>query len=123
MNAVLDTNILIDYGRGILEAKEELQKYDQLAISIITVMEVLVGLPQEIRDSEAKRMMSIFDVVNIDLPIALLAADLRATHRIRLPDAIIWATAKIRNALLVTRNTKDFPANTPGVRIPYKLGV
>ncbi len=37
----------------------------------------------------------------------------------RLPDAIIWATAREASALLVTRNTKDFPADVPGVRVPY----
>jgi len=36
-------------------------------------------------------------------------------------DAIIWASAKRENALLVSRNVKDFPADSPGVRAPYRL--
>jgi len=39
----------------------------------------------------------------------------------RLPDAIIWASAQSQDALLVTRNARDFPANAPDVRIPYQL--
>jgi predicted nucleic acid-binding protein len=41
------------------------------------------------------------------------------TRKVRLPDAIIWATALHESALLVTRDTKDFPSAEPGIRIPY----
>ena len=33
--------------------------------------------------------------------------------------AIVWASARTESALLVTRNTRDFPADEPGVRLPY----
>ena len=39
----------------------------------------------------------------------------------QLPDAIIWATARQNDALLATRNTKNFPRNDPAMRIPYQL--
>jgi hypothetical protein len=42
-------------------------------------------------------------------------------YRVRVPDAIIWATARTRQALLITRNKKDFPSEDPAVRIPYSL--
>jgi predicted nucleic acid-binding protein len=32
---------------------------------------------------------------------------------------MILATAQVHGAILVTRNTKDFPARMPGIRIPY----
>ena len=54
------------------------------------------------------------------LDVTEQAVALRREHRIRLPDAIIWATARASGALLVTRNTKDFPANDPGIRVPYQ---
>jgi predicted nucleic acid-binding protein len=38
-----------------------------------------------------------------------------------LPDAIILASALVRGRVLITRNIKDFPANMPGVRVPYIL--
>jgi len=39
----------------------------------------------------------------------------------RLPDAIIRASAQTRDMLLITRKTKDFPAGDPSVRAPYQL--
>jgi predicted nucleic acid-binding protein len=43
----------------------------------------------------------------------------RRIRRIKLPDAIIWASAQEHGRILVTRNIKDFPATEPGVRVPY----
>ena len=43
VKALLDTNILIDYLRGVPAARAELRRYRQKAISIISWMEVLVG--------------------------------------------------------------------------------
>lgn len=36
-------------------------------------------------------------------------------------DAIIWATAKVYDTVLVTRNTKEFDAAWEGIRVPYQL--
>ena len=46
---------------------------------------------------------------------------LRRERRLKLPDALIWATARRHGSLLVTRNTKDFPKDDPGVRVPYSI--
>jgi predicted nucleic acid-binding protein len=62
-------------------------------------------------------------VIDLDRAIAERAVAIRREKRIRLPDAIIWATAQIHSLLLVSRNTRDFPANDPGVRVPYLLPV
>jgi hypothetical protein len=48
------------------------------------------------------------------------AARIRKEHKVGLPDAIVWATARVEGSLLVTRNSKDFPQKDPGIRIPYK---
>jgi predicted nucleic acid-binding protein len=39
----------------------------------------------------------------------------------RLPDAIIWATAQVQDAVSVTRNTKDFHADWEDIRVPYQI--
>jgi predicted nucleic acid-binding protein len=49
------------------------------------------------------------------------AALRRERPRLKSPDAVILATAQLRSRVLVTRNTKDFPAQLPGVRVPYLL--
>lgn len=46
MKAVFDTNILIDYLIGNLLAKKEIEQYQSPQISIITKMEILVGVPE-----------------------------------------------------------------------------
>jgi predicted nucleic acid-binding protein len=56
----------------------------------------------------------------LSIGIAEQAVALRRDRRVKLPDAVIWATARSMGALLVTRNTKDFPADDPGVRVPYR---
>jgi predicted nucleic acid-binding protein len=53
--------------------------------------------------------------------IAENAVQLHREHHMRLPDAIIWRTAKTHNAVLITHNTKDFNPEWEGIRLPYKL--
>ena len=120
MKALLDTNILIDYLNGIEAAREEIGRYETLLISTISWMEVMVGVSAE--DHQAIRsFLSRFIRVSIDAEVAELAVSIRREFKIRLPDAIIWASAKNESALLVSRNTKDFPMDSPGVRAPYRI--
>ena len=60
-------------------------------------------------------------LTGIDAEVAEIAVAIRRKQKMRLPDAIIWASAKRESALLDSRNTKDFPADLPGVRAPYRL--
>lgn len=62
-----------------------------------------------------------FEVIALDDEIANRAVALRRAHRIKRPDAVIWATAQSAGRLLVTRNIKGFPPGDPGVREPYTL--
>ena len=66
-------------------------------------------------------MRALVDMIALDDEIARRAVELRRAHRIKLPDAVIWATAQTTGRLLVTRNTKDFSPDDPGVRKPYTL--
>ena len=68
-----------------------------------------------------RSFLSTFDIIALDGEIAERAVNLHRNHHIKLPDAIIWATAQTRAMLLVTRNTRDFAADDPGIRMPYKL--
>lgn len=121
MNAVLDTNILIDYLNGSPEAKHELDAFDAIYISLVSWMEVLVGAREGGEESEIREFLRRFRVHPVDEGIAERAVEMRRRDKIRLPDAIIWATAQHLGLLLVTRNTRDFPGNHPGVRIPYSI--
>jgi predicted nucleic acid-binding protein len=119
MKALFDTNILIDYLAGVEASRTELARHDERLVSIITWMEVLAGARNEDEEDVVEMFLRDFVVVAVSRPIARAAVTLRRHRRVRLPDAIIWATARAESALLVTRNVKDFPRDDPGVRVPY----
>lgn len=117
---LFDTNILIDYLNAVPQAAEELDRYDTAAISIVTWMEVLAGAQPDLSDA-TRRFLAGFRIIFLETSIAERAVEIRRQYRIKLPDAVIWATAETNSMLLVTRNSKDFPTDAPGVRLPYVL--
>lgn len=121
MKALFDTNILIDYLKGIEVAEAELGRYRHRLISIVTWVEVQAGVRNAEEGDVVEMFLRDFRVVDLTRAMARDAAEIRQASRIRVPDALIWASAKHESALLVTRNTKDFPADEPGIRIPYRL--
>ena len=120
MNAVFDTNIVIDALNGVRGVDAEFGRYERVFISRVTWMEVLVGAQDD--DVQLRDFMEThFEIVPIDLVVAETAVQLRRSHHLRLPYAIIWATAKTQDAVLVTRNTKDFNPEWEDIRVPYKI--
>ncbi len=118
--AVFDTNIVIDALNGVADADEEYDRYERVLISQVTWIEVMVGAREDeiyVRDFLETR----FETVPLDLPVAEKAVILRQRHRLRLPDAVIWATAHVHGDVLVTRNTRDFNAGWDKIRVPYQL--
>ena len=118
VKALFDTSVLIDYLNGVKNAKVELARFDDKAISVISWIEVMVGTtPATLAGTRA--FLAGFALLPINVLVAERAVALRQVKRIKLPDAIIWASAQTSDRLLVTRNTKDFAATEPGVRVPY----
>jgi predicted nucleic acid-binding protein len=117
---VFDTNILIDWLRAQPQAAAELSRYRRHRISRISAMEILAGEPLETRD-RVQALIAPFEIIELDSRIATAAVDIRHRSRMKLLDAMILATAQVNGAILVTRNIKDFPANMPGIRIPYTI--
>lgn len=115
-----DTNILIDWLKRRPQAYAEISRYGGHRISRIVWTEVLAGEPVEARPA-VQEALSHFEVVEIDQRIAAAAADIRFRQKMKLMDAYILATAQVNGAILITRNTKDFPAEMPGIRVPYTL--
>jgi hypothetical protein len=120
-----DSNILIDALKGLEPARDELRRATsggaRAWISRMVWIEVLSkGSGEGLRRAEI--LLSGFGIDEMDVEIASRAASLRRERqRLRSPDAVILATAMLRGRVLVTRNTKDFPANMPGIRVPYTL--
>ena len=101
MKALFDTNILIDYFNGEQKAKKEIELYDIHAISIITYIEIIVGL-QNVEESKViKNFLHHFSTIGVDLPVAERTALLRKKYKLKIPDAIILATAEHHQYLLL----------------------
>lgn len=118
MTALFDTNILIDDLRGVPQARAEIASYPVRAISIVTFIEVMAGARHE---AEARALIDTFSMLPVSEKIAERAIWLGRKRRLDLADAIIWASAQVHGLVLITRNTRDFPAGDPAIRTPYIL--
>jgi predicted nucleic acid-binding protein len=112
MGYVIDSNAVIDYLSG--QIPEEGMSFmnaiinDTPVISIITQIEVLgFNNPTEI---EILLTQFIDDslVITLNDDIVKTTISIRKKNRIKMPDAIIAATAIILDYALITRNTADF---------------
>lgn len=119
VKALFDTCILIDYLNGIQSAKDEIELFKDKAISTVTWMEVMVGSDKNPHVPIEQWLSQTFTILDLDSPISIKAVEIRKSNKIKLPDAIIQATALVSERLLITRNTKDFSESDPTVRIPY----
>jgi hypothetical protein len=122
MKILLDSVILIDHFNGIQAASNYLrQTQGEGAISVITRAEVLCGFDAGPADL-AKRLLDRFVTLPVEREAADLAAQLRRSHRWRLPDAFQAALAQLHGLKLATRNVRDFPPERFGfVVVPYKM--
>lgn len=82
-----------------------------LALSTITLAEILTGPFKAGQTALAKRYeksLSNYTVIPVSTPIAVLAAQLRAQYRLRLPDAIQLASALDIGAAAFVTHDRDF---------------
>jgi predicted nucleic acid-binding protein len=113
MAYLLDTNVVINYlnaslplaGMAFLNTIVD----NEPMISVITKMETLGFNFDSIEEQNLMQdFISGSDVLDINNDIVNITIALRKTHKIKLPDAIIAASALIYNLKLITRNTNDF---------------
>ena len=121
MKAVIDSDVLIDYLQGIPAAKAELRRYRRPQYSIISFMELLAGARSEAERQAAEALLATLTRLELTEAVARRAVELRQSLHLKLPDAIVLATAEVEGCILVTRNTRDFPTSDPRVRFPYKV--
>ena len=120
-----DSNIIIDALAGLEAARAEIDRATDFGsrawISRVVWIEVMSkGEGDGLRRAET--LLSGFGIDEVDAEIGRRAAALRRERgRLKALDAIILATAQTRGRVLITRNTKDFPASLPGIRVPYPL--
>ncbi len=121
---LMDSNVVIDYFGNNLTGNA-VSFIDNLpaVISVITRIEILGWY-----NATPEQLSKLQNFVQQSLVYALTETIiqknilLRQAHRIKLPDAIVAATALTKNKTLVTRNVNDFK-NIPGLDLlnPWDL--
>jgi hypothetical protein len=121
---LLDTCIVIDVLRGQSAALAFVNGLsDTPSLSAISATELLAGVRNRRERGRIEQLLSVYVVHDIGLEIASLAGDYIREygpgHGTDPIDALIAATAKLRNLELVTLNLKHFPM-FKGLKRPYR---
>lgn len=112
MNLLLDTDVFIYFFRGDRKVQNFLRSNDQFYYSYITKKELLQKKGLSHKEREAIfTLLNRIRQITVDEKIASLAERLVKKHHdsgLRTADALIAATALIKNLILVTFNQKHY---------------
>ncbi|KAB0671710.1 type II toxin-antitoxin system VapC family toxin [Oryzomonas sagensis] len=105
---VLDTNAVVSLLNGNRELATRLEAAEYVGISVVTYLEFLAFDGLTLNDRKSfKRFCSRIEIVPLvhNDELADSALTLRTQHRLKLPDAIIGATALCRKAIIITNDS------------------
>lgn len=112
---IIDTDILIDEGRGISDAANFLNRLEStslLAISVVTQMELTVGCRNKAEQRDLTKFLRRFQVMSITSEVSDTAIELlqqyNLSHGLLIADALIAATALTSAQPFATKNQRDF---------------
>jgi predicted nucleic acid-binding protein len=111
MRILVDSDVFVDHLRG--QRRFEPGR-DEVHYSSVTRAELFAGRGTEER--RVRRLLEPFIEIPVDRAVAERAGRLRRGSDVRLPDALIAATAAEHRLVLVTRNVRHF-ARVRGLRI------
>ncbi len=124
----IDSDVLIDYLRGVEKARSFLLQAGEvgiLYISVVSIVELYAGkeMREEGKRQRIERFMENFVAIPLSESIARRAGMLRRDYHKPFADMIIAASAREYHLPLVTRNIKHFqiPAEREGIKLllPY----
>jgi predicted nucleic acid-binding protein len=111
---LVDTDVLINFLRGKLKAREFLQarlENSQILCSVITVAEIFAG----VRQHELEKTRDLLDNLEI-IPVTRAIAEKAGLYKggiksqsLELDDCFIAATANLHKAILATGNVRHYP--------------
>ncbi len=110
-NAILDSNTIIFATRETIDVDELFSRYDRFYASVITYIEVYAfDFQNSVEKEIADEIFANLDIIEVNQEIADQAIIYRKnkTKKIKLPDAIILASAKYVDAELLTDDWDDF---------------
>ena len=104
---LLDSNTIVYLSKEIISIDDVFDDQEEYGISVITYMEVL-GYDFESAKEKAfiEELLSYLTIIYIDEVIANRVIRLKKEKKIKLPDAIICATAMLNNSLLITNDIR-----------------
>ena len=106
----LDTNAVIELLKGNPEVIEIMSGADFIACSIISELEYLSFPNISSHDislfSKFIERITVVDLRHDDLAVKDLVSLIRKTRRVKLPDAVILASAKVHDCTLLTADVK-----------------
>lgn len=119
----VDTNILIDYLRGVDDSVHFLENAAYpIYISSLTVAELFAGVREGQERKILQSFVTVFEIISVNEEIArkggLFRRDYGKSHGTDLVDAILAASAQTLNAKFVTLNKKHFPM-LKEILVPY----
>lgn len=101
MKALLDSNIIIYLAQGKIDFDSFTESYEELCISVITYMEVLgYRFQDENYKQKIETLLNLFTRLDITEAIVKEVITIRQRYSIKLPDAIILATARVKKCEL-----------------------
>lgn len=114
-STVVDTDILIEVGRGVTQAithLETLEAQTVLTVSVVTKMELIVGCEDKRELRELDQFLERFQILKVNELISDKAIELlkqyRLSHGLLSADALIAATAINWNCPLLSKNQRDY---------------
>jgi hypothetical protein len=120
---LLDSNIAIYLSKRELLLSDFAQSGDTLYVSLITYMEVIgYKFMDAAEESFTIELFNSLEQLPITQAVADRVVEYRKVRKVKLPDAIILATARENGCQLITRNVEDFVDLDNQVTIvnPYK---
>lgn len=117
-----DTCVLIEYFKENPEVEKEINYIGSgsIMLNTIIVMELIVGARNKVELNSIKKRLNKFQVLEINQSVMDDAGSLLETfclsHGLKIPDAVIAATARYYDIPLYTFNEKDFRF-IPGIKL------
>jgi predicted nucleic acid-binding protein len=112
---VVDTDILIDAGRGVGEAVAcllSVERRSSLAASVVTQMELFVGCRNKTELRQVGKFLQRFLLLKLTESVSDVAVDLlrqyRLSHGLLIADSLIAATALVHGAPFISKNQRDY---------------